>query len=34
MYPLGWNEARAKWLYFSPALLETEYGFFVRSDNR
>src|SRR5262249_55864772 len=33
MYPLGWNAERAKWLYFSPPLLITEYGFFVRNDN-
>jgi len=33
MFPLGWNAERAKWLYFSPPLLETEYGFFVRDDN-
>ena len=24
---------RAKWLHFSPPLLSTEYGFFVRNDN-
>lgn len=33
MFVIGWNEARAKWLYFSPPLLVTEYGFFVRDDN-
>jgi polar amino acid transport system substrate-binding protein len=33
MFPLGWNAERAKWLYFSPPLLETEYGFFVRDNN-
>ena len=33
MFPIGWNAERAKWLYFSPPLLETEYGFFVRDDN-
>ena len=33
MFVIGWNEARAKWLHFSPPLLVTEYGFFVRDDN-
>jgi polar amino acid transport system substrate-binding protein len=33
MFPLGWNAERAKWLYFTPPLLDTEYGFFVRDDN-
>jgi polar amino acid transport system substrate-binding protein len=33
MFPIGWNAERAKWLYASPPLLETEYGFFVRDDN-
>jgi polar amino acid transport system substrate-binding protein len=33
MFPIGWNAERAKWLYSSPPLLETEYGFFVRDDN-
>jgi polar amino acid transport system substrate-binding protein len=33
MFAIGRNAERAKWLHFSPALLETEYGFFVRSDN-
>lgn len=33
MFVIGWNEERAKWLYFSPPLLNTEYGFFVRNDN-
>lgn len=33
MFVIGWNEARAKWLYFTPPLLYTEYGFFVRNDN-
>ena len=33
LYIIGWNEERSKWLYFSPALLESEYGFFVRDDN-
>jgi polar amino acid transport system substrate-binding protein len=30
MFVIGWNAARAKWLHFSPALMVTEYGFFVR----
>ncbi len=33
MFVIGWNEARAKWLYFTPPILYTEYGFFVRNDN-
>jgi polar amino acid transport system substrate-binding protein len=33
MFLIGWNAARAKWLHFSPPLLNTEYGFFVRDDN-
>ena len=33
MFVIGWNAERAKWLHFSPALLITEYGFFVRDDN-
>ena len=33
MFPIGWNAERAKWLYASPPVLETEYGFFVRDDN-
>jgi polar amino acid transport system substrate-binding protein len=33
MFSIGWNSERAKWLYFSPPLLNTEYGFFVRDDN-
>jgi polar amino acid transport system substrate-binding protein len=33
MFVVGWNAERAKWLHFSPPLLDTEYGFFVRDDN-
>lgn len=33
MFVIGWNAERAKSLFFSPALLSTEYGFFVRNDN-
>ncbi|HXH84822.1 MAG TPA: transporter substrate-binding domain-containing protein [Candidatus Tectomicrobia bacterium] len=33
MFVIGWNAARAKWLHFSPPLLGTEYGFFVRTDH-
>lgn len=33
LFVIGWNEERAKTLYFSPPLLSTEYGFFVRNDN-
>ena len=33
LFVIGWNKERAKTLYFSPPLLNTEYGFFVREDN-
>jgi polar amino acid transport system substrate-binding protein len=33
MFTIGWNAARAKWLNFTPPILVTEYGFFVRNDN-
>jgi polar amino acid transport system substrate-binding protein len=33
MFVIGWNAARAKWLHFTPPILYTEYGFFVRDDN-
>jgi polar amino acid transport system substrate-binding protein len=33
MFVIGWNAERAKSLHFSPAILNTEYGFFVRDDN-
>ncbi len=33
MFVIGWNAERAKWLYFSPPLLETEYGLFVEDDS-
>ncbi|BCS98956.1 hypothetical protein DSLASN_45880 [Desulfoluna limicola] len=32
LFVIGWNKERAKWLHFSPPLLETEYGFFVHKD--
>jgi len=32
LFVIGWNEERAKTLYFSPPILNTEYGFFVRDD--
>lgn len=35
MFLIGWNKKRSKWLYFSPPVLDTEYGFFVlKNDNR
>jgi polar amino acid transport system substrate-binding protein len=34
MFVIGWNAERAKWLHFSPPLLDTEYGFFVRGTIR
>jgi polar amino acid transport system substrate-binding protein len=33
LFVIGWNEELAKTLYFSPPILNTEYGFFVRDDN-
>lgn len=33
LFVIGWNEERAKWLFFSPPLLNTEYGFFVRNES-
>jgi polar amino acid transport system substrate-binding protein len=33
MFVIGWNAARAEWLHFTPPILYTEYGFFVRNDN-
>jgi polar amino acid transport system substrate-binding protein len=33
LFVIGWNEARAKTLFFSPPILNTEYGFFVRDNN-
>lgn len=33
LFLIGWNQDRAKTLYFSPPVLNTEYGFFVREDH-
>ena len=33
LFVIGWNEERANWMYFSPPLMGTEYGFFVQNDN-
>jgi polar amino acid transport system substrate-binding protein len=33
LFLIGWNEERARTLYFSPPILNTEYGFFVREDH-
>lgn len=33
LFVIGWNEERAKSLYFSPPVLNTEYGFFVQDNN-
>ncbi len=33
MFVIGWNKKRAQWLYFSPPLMQTEYGFFVHQSN-
>ncbi|WP_159084335.1 substrate-binding periplasmic protein [Dongshaea marina] len=33
LFVIGWSQERAQWLYFSPALVRTEYGVFVQKDN-
>lgn len=33
MFVIGWNKAREEWLFFTPPIMKTEYGFFVRDDN-
>jgi polar amino acid transport system substrate-binding protein len=33
MFSIGWNVERSKWLYFSPPVVQTAYGFFVRDNN-
>ena len=33
MFIIGWNAKRAKWVHFTPAIMNTEYGFFVKNDN-
>lgn len=33
LFVVGRNEKREKWLYFSPPILDTEYGFFVSNSN-
>jgi len=33
MFVIGWNERRAKWVHFTPPILNTEYGVFVNSKN-
>ncbi|MCP4022583.1 MAG: amino acid ABC transporter substrate-binding protein [Desulfobacteraceae bacterium] len=33
MFVIGWNKARDEWLYFSPPIMQTEYGVFVNNSN-
>ncbi len=33
MFVIAWNSKRSKWLYRSTAIIDTEYGLFVRNDN-
>ena len=33
MFVIGRNAEREEWLYFSPAIITTEYGFFVQDSN-
>lgn len=33
LFVIGWNKERSEWLYYSPPILETQYGFFVHKDN-
>ena len=34
MFVIGWNRGRSEWLYFSPQIMETQYGFFVAKGNQ
>lgn len=34
LFLIGWNKKRTEWLYFSPPILQTEYGFFVSAKNK
>lgn len=33
LFVMGWNKKRTEWLYFSPPILETEYGLFYSKDS-
>ena len=33
MFVIGWNEKRAKWVHFTPPVINTEYGIFVNKAN-
>jgi polar amino acid transport system substrate-binding protein len=33
MFVVGWNKKRAEWVHFTPPIMNTEYGIFVRKDN-
>ena len=34
LFFLGKNTKREKWLYFTPPIIQTEYGFFAKKDSR
>lgn len=33
MFVVSWNEMRAQWVHFTPPIMNTEYGIFVKSTN-
>lgn len=33
MFVIGWSEKRAQWVHFTPPIMRTEYGVFVREGN-
>ncbi|MDH3663659.1 MAG: transporter substrate-binding domain-containing protein [Alphaproteobacteria bacterium] len=33
MFVIGWNQKRAKWVHFTPPIMNTEYGIFVKTGN-
>ena len=33
MFVIGWNKKRAKWVHFTPPIMNTEYGIFVNKAN-
>jgi polar amino acid transport system substrate-binding protein len=33
MFVIGWNKKRSKWVHFTPPIINTEYGIFVKRSN-
>ncbi len=33
MFVIGWNKKRSKWVHFTPPIMNTEYGIFVKKSN-